>query len=274
MPLKSLRRYANAARKQVDTMRILAEGLSDIGQQRLSNEDSLTVDQNQHLFVVADGVGGQPAGEIASRVVTDQLPTLFAQLKQGDTFDARKVLAAAIQTCNQAVLETAAGKPEWHGMATTVVAAWCHGTELTFANVGDSRAYLLRDQAIEQLSEDHTVLAEQQRLGVAESQLSAQMAHVLTRGLGLAGEVEVSVDSLQVTIGDRILLCSDGLTDTLSEDVIRSVVMATRAPGEGCRMLVELANRNGGRDNITVVLIYLEEATLTSRISQLFTRRN
>ena len=255
-------------------MRILAEGLTDIGLHRQSNEDSLLVDKKQALFIVADGVGGQPAGEIASQLVVDRLPAILSDLNENSIDTSAELLDRAVQKTNQVLFATAASKPEWQGMATTLVAAWCRAAEITIANVGDSRAYRVREQTIEQLSEDHTVLAEQQRLGVAEDQLSTSMSHVLTRGLGLASAVEVRIASLSIQEGDRLLLCSDGLTDSLSDEVIRSVILATRTPGEGCRMLVELANRNGGRDNITVLLIYLDRATLKDQILNLFCRRN
>ncbi len=156
-----------------------------------------------------------------------------------------------------------------------MVAAWCRGERVSIANVGDSRAYLVREQKIEQLSEDHTVLAEQQREGLADEDSTGRMAHVLTRCLGLEPEVDVCVGSMPVQTGDRLLLCSDGgLTDSLSEEVMRSIVLSSSGPGEGCRMLVELANRNGGRDNITVLLIYFEEESLKNKITNLFGRRS
>lgn len=254
-------------------MRIRAEGLTDIGQHRQVNEDSLSVDKEQSLFIVADGVGGQPAGEVASRLVADRLPIIFAELKRDGALDPSELFESAVLQVNRLLVDTAAGKSEWQGMSTTVVAAWCDNDEIRIANVGDSRAYLVREQGMEQLSVDHTVLAEQQRLGVAEDELSSGMTHVLTRCLGLNTDVDVSVGSISMQAGDRILLCSDGLTDSLTEEVIRSVILSTSTAGEGCRMLVELANRNGGRDNITVLLIYIDEATLLDKFFTLLGRR-
>ncbi len=254
-------------------MQIRAEGLTDIGRRRQSNEDSLSLDARQSLYVVADGVGGQPAGEIASRLVAEKLPQIVSRLAGSDA-PAGDVLDRAIREVNTELLAAAAGNPAWLGMSTTVVAAWCRAGEVCIANVGDSRAYLIRDQQIEQLTEDHTVFAEQQRDGLAADEADSRMAHVLTRCLGLEEQVEVNVGSLPVKSGDRVLLCSDGLTDSLSEEVIRSIVLSSSGPGEGCRMLVELANRNGGHDNITVVLIFLNEGTIKTKISNLFARRS
>lgn len=257
-------------------MKIIAAGLTDIGQHRQSNEDSLfvdNVDRGQSLCIVADGVGGQPAGEVASRLVTDRLPHILLSM-DATTLGSCKPLVKAIQEANQVLVDTAVTKPEWHGMSTTVVAAWIRSGEITIANVGDSRAYLVRNQTIKQISEDHTVLAEQQRLGVAEDELSTGMSHVLTRCLGLDKEVEVAARSMPMEEGDRILLCSDGLTDSLSEEVIRSIVLSTSTPSEGCRMMVELANRNGGRDNITVLLIHFDKMTIKDKIINLIFRRN
>ena len=255
-------------------MQFRAEGLSDIGQYRQSNEDSLSLDEKNGFFVVADGVGGQPAGEIASQLVAERLPQILLETAGGKLSDACDLLDQAVRHVNSALIETAEENPAWRGMSTTVVAAWCQEEKVSIANVGDSRAYLVREQKIEQLSEDHTVLAEQQREGLADEESSSRMAHVLTRCLGLEPEVEVCVGSLPVQVGDRLLLCSDGLTDSLSEEVMRSIILSSSSPGEGCRMLVELANRNGGRDNITVLLIYFEEENLKSKITNLFGRRS
>ena len=254
-------------------MRIRAEGLTDIGKHRDNNEDSLFIDKEQSLYIVADGVGGQPAGEVASRMVAEKFPSVLVGIRKNGTPDSCELLDKAVRQVNHLLMAAAADKPEWQGMSTTLVAAWCRSSKINIVNVGDSRAYLIREQNIEQLSEDHTVLAEQQRLGLAEEEQSSGMAHVLTRCIGLDTEVEACVGSIPARNGDRILLCSDGLTDSLSEEVIRSVVLSTRTPGEGCRMLIELANRNGGRDNITVLLIYFDEATLKTKISNLFGRR-
>lgn len=255
-------------------MQIRAEGLTDIGQNRQSNEDSLSLDDRQAFYVVADGVGGQPAGEVASQLVAERLPEILARSATDGQSDFCDILDQAIREVNGSLIETAASNPAWKGMSTTVVTAWFHQETVCFANVGDSRAYLVREQQIEQISEDHTVLAEQQREGLADKDSTSRLAHVLTRCLGLEDDVEVCVGSMPVIDGDRILLCSDGLTDSLSEEVIRSVILSASKPGEGCRMLVELANRNGGRDNITVVLIFFDQETIKTKISSLFGRRS
>jgi len=254
-------------------MQVRAEGVSDIGRCRNSNEDSFSIDDGQSFYVVADGVGGQPAGEIASRLVAEQLPEILAKSVSETTRDARDLLDQSVREVNKALHDAASENPAWRGMSTTVVAAWCQPDGVIIANVGDSRAYLVRDQQIEQLSEDHTVLAEQQREGLSVEGSSSRMAHVLTRCLGLEDDIEVAIGALPVGPGDRILLCSDGLTDSLSDEVIRSVILSTSGPGEACRMLVELANRNGGRDNITAVLIFFDEGTLRTRLSTIFGRR-
>lgn len=274
MPKKLQMPCENAPKRQVESMRIRAEGLTDIGKHRQNNEDSLFIDAEQLLYIVADGVGGQPAGEVASRLVSERFAEVVAGLSSNPTPDSCELLSRAVLEVNRILIEATSNKPQWRGMSTTLVAAWYRSGAINIVNVGDSRAYLIREQNIEQLSEDHTVLAEQQRNGIAGDELSTGMAHVLTRCIGLEAEVEACVGSMPVRNGDRILLCSDGLTDSLSEEVIRSVILSTGSPGEGCRMLVELANRNGGRDNITVLLIYFDEATLKKKISNLFSRRS
>jgi protein phosphatase len=255
-------------------MQIRAEGLTDIGQSRQSNEDSFFLDGQQFFYVVADGVGGQPAGEIASQLVAERLPEILGRTATSENSNFSEILVQAIQEVNGHLVEAASGNPAWKGMSTTVVTVWCRPDSVCFANVGDSRAYLIRNQQIAQISEDHTVLAEQQREGLADEDSTSSMAHVLTRCLGLEDEVDVSFKSMPVLEGDRVLLCSDGLTDSLSEEVIRSVILSASKPGEGCRMLVELANRNGGRDNITVVLIFFDQETLKTKITSLFGRRS
>ena len=129
-------------------------------------------------------------------MVAEKLPSVLAGIRSNGTPDSCELLDQAVCEVNHILMTAAADKPEWHGMSTTLVAAWCRSGKINIVNVGDSRAYLIREQNIEQLSEDHTVLAEQQRLGLAEEEQSSGMAHVLTRCIGLDAEVEVCVGSI------------------------------------------------------------------------------
>lgn len=247
-------------------MKTTAYGQSDIGRHRQQNEDCFLVDSKNELFAVADGVGGQPAGEIASRLAIDQLLHYLREVPEA-VADPVEPLSAVFRQVNKEVLREAAGKPEWYGMATTLVAAWLQEQALIIANVGDSRAYLVRDQEIVQLTEDHNLRNEQKRLGLelSEEEL-AGMANVVTRVIG-SEESEADCRIIDVEIGDRLLLCSDGLTGMIDDAIIQTVIQSTTSPQEGCRMLVDLANRNGGRDNITVVLVYFDKSTLTQKLT-------
>jgi protein phosphatase len=253
-------------------MKITAFGQTDIGQRRQQNEDCFLVDSKNELFAVADGVGGQPAGEIASRVALDQLLHYLRDIKE-PVADPVQAFNAVIQLSNQEVRRAATDKPEWLGMATTLVAAWRRDRSLIIANVGDSRAYLFRDQKIVQLTEDHNLRNEQKRLGLqlTDEEFSS-MSNVVTRVLG-SDESESDGQIIDMQVGDRLLLCSDGLTGMVDDAIIQTVIQSTTSPQEGCRMLIDLANRNGGRDNITLILVYFDKPTLTQKLTDALTSR-
>lgn len=247
-------------------MNITAYGQSDLGQRRQQNEDCFLVDSRNELFAVADGVGGQPAGEVASRLALDQLLHYVREIS-GPVSDPVSAFAGVIRQANDEVCRAAAERPEWQGMATTLVAAWRRDQALVIANVGDSRAYLVRDQEMVQLTEDHNLRNEQKRLGLklSEDEL-AGMSNVVTRVLG-SQEAEPECRILDAEAGDRLLLCSDGLTGMVEDSIIQTVIQSTTSPQEGCRMLIDLANRNGGKDNITVILVYFDKSTLTQKLT-------
>ncbi len=247
-------------------MKVTAFGQTDLGRRRQQNEDCFLVDSRNELFAVADGVGGQPAGEIASQLAIDQLLHYLREVPD-PVDDPVKSLSMVLRQVNTEVLHIAASKPEWHGMATTMVAAWLQENALAISNIGDSRIYLVRDQEIVQLTEDHNVRNEQKRLGLKLSEEKlAGMANVVTRVIG-SDESEPDCRIIDIEIGDRLLLCSDGLTGMIDDTIIQTVIQSTTSPEEGCRMLIDLANRNGGRDNITAVLVYFDKPTLTQKLT-------
>lgn len=251
-------------------MKITAFGQTDLGRRREQNEDCFLVDSKNELFAVADGVGGQPAGEVASQVALDQLLHYLRELHEPVT-DPVETFNAVIKLSNEAVCRVANQRPEWTGMATTLVAAWWRDQALVLAHVGDSRAYLVRDEEIVQLTEDHNLYNEQKRLGLKLStEELANMSNVVTRVLGIDNP-EPEGRIIDVLVGDRLLLCSDGLTNMVDDTIIQTVIQSTSSPQEGCRMLVDLANRNGGRDNITLILVYFDKLTLTQKLTDALT---
>lgn len=223
---------------------------SDTGRVRSANEDSFLA--RSPLFVVADGMGGANAGEVASRTAIE---TLAAGLPPGEDQSSR--IEQAIRSANAAIHRGSNSDESLRGMGTTITAALIGDTEVTIAHVGDSRAYLLRDGGIEQLTRDHTLVDElvrQGRLTPEEAAVHPQRS-IITRALGPEDEVEVDTSVHGLMEGDVLLLCSDGLTGMIDERAISSTVNASRSLSVAAKSLVRQANEAGGRDNITVLLI-------------------
>jgi protein phosphatase len=230
-----------------------AGSMTDVGRIRTNNEDELLV--AEPLFAVADGMGGHAAGEVASQVAIEALRAAWQRDHSADG------LAEAVRTANRAVWDRAQEKAEYRGMGTTMtaVALVGEGDDETMAvvNVGDSRTYLLRDGELDQLTDDHGLVAELVRSG----QLSAEEAevhpqkNVLTRVLGLDPDVEVDCFQVVPFRGDRLLLASDGLTNEVTDAQMASVLRRLADPQEAAAELVRMAKDNGGSDNITVVVV-------------------
>src|SRR5437588_3069367 len=229
-----------------------AGGATDTGLVRDHNEDNYLTDEG--LFAVADGVGGHKAGEVASQTAVDTLQREFRE----STTDG---LVDAVKTANRTVWDLAESNPDQRGMGTTRTAVALvneDGEErLAVVNVGDSRAYLLQQGELEQLTEDHSLveqLVREGQLTPAEAQVHPQRS-IITRALGLDPEVEVDSWELTPYKGDRILLCSDGLTNEVSDDEIASTLRSVGDPEEAARQLVNEARDHGGSDNITCVVV-------------------
>jgi serine/threonine protein phosphatase PrpC len=224
---------------------------SDVGRVREGNEDSYMVDEP--LYAVADGMGGHQGGEVASKLALE----ILGRLTLEDSGDTAPNLADAVREANRAVLDKASTDPGLHGMGTTLTALVAGGNRVFLAHVGDSRAYLLRDGRMEQLTEDHTVvegLVQEGRLTRQEAEIHPQRS-ILTRALGVDGDVEVDERSQEVREGDRILLCSDGLTGMVPEQEIERVLAELEDPQRAADVLVDAANDAGGQDNITAVVL-------------------
>ena len=235
-------------------MTVLRSGsASDVGRVRAVNED-LALDELT-LFAVADGMGGHAGGEIAARTAIDTLQAEFARQPSAEG------LESAVHEANRAVWERGHADEALRGMGTTLIAAalvaTADGDRLVLANVGDSRAYRLHGDELVQLTTDHSVAEEL----VARGELSEEEAavhphrHILTRALGVASEVAVDVWEVLPEAGDRFLLCSDGLTNEVAADQIAEVLSSSPDPQEAAESLVAMANRAGGNDNITVVVL-------------------
>lgn len=233
---------------------------TDTGRQRRANEDNLLI--HEPVFVVADGMGGARAGEVASRIAVEA----FAPgLPDDGTPEER--LAARVQEANERIHELSRSDRERAGMGTTLIAAYVEEEELVIAHVGDSRAYLMRDGKLTALTRDHSLvqaLIDQQKLTEEEAAEHPQRS-IITRALGPEAEVEVDTRTYRARPGDIVLLCSDGLTSMLPEPAVGDVLRSAADLEAAATELIDAANAAGGRDNITVVLFRLEEDDGTGR---------
>ncbi len=225
---------------------------SDTGRVRQANEDSFLVVDG--LFAVADGMGGHQAGEVASHLALESL-------EAGFTAAGTDVLVRAVEGANLALVQRSAADPELAGMGTTLVAmalVEAAGRDaIGVVNVGDSRLYLLSDGAMTQITEDHSLVASMERQGrltAAEAAVHPQR-NILTRALGIDGSVLVDSWEILPVVGDRYLICSDGLFNEVDDSRIAATLRRLADPNEACRELVRLANEGGGRDNITCVIV-------------------
>jgi protein phosphatase len=237
-------------------MRLRTFAGTDVGRTRSGNEDSYL--RGRTVFAVADGLGGHQGGEVASAAAVAPLAALDGQAFAGPG-EAAEALAAAVRDANELILDQAADDPALWGMGTTLTAVALAGDDhLQLAHVGDSRAYLLRDGSLEQLTTDHTVVGElvrRGRLTPAQAAIHPERS-ILTRAVGLDPTVPVDLpDLLELRAGDQVLLCSDGLTEAVDDGRIAEL-LATAGDGDAaCRSLIDAANAAGGPDNITVVLL-------------------
>lgn len=249
-------------------MQIVSGGATDVGRVRSNNEDCYRIVDAANLFVLSDGMGGEAHGEIASALAVETVvkhclesaanpAAPFFGTPPAGWVDKTKRLASAIFLANKKIFESAEAHPEQTGMGATLTAAWIDGDTLSVAHVGDSRAYLLRAGSLQQLTSDHSLVAEQVRRGIlspSEAEKS-EMQSVLLRALGAQLDVEIDAEQHTLLPRDILVLCSDGLTRMVTEVEIAGTLQAETNPGKAAEKLVELANDYGGADNITVVVI-------------------
>ena len=268
-------------------MRLKVGAATSTGRVRPINEDAFLAQADQGLFVVCDGMGGAASGEVASKLAVDTIvasldgkppnPASHSVLRRasgengGAEFHARTLqLGDAIRNANLAIIDRAREK-EHAGMGTTVVGAWVDDGVVSIGHVGDSRAYLSNASGLESLTSDHSLVEAQVQAGLLnrEQSLHAEHQNVLLRALGRDASVEIDLAEVTVSSGDRLMLCTDGLTRMVTDDELAAALERFRGdPQAACDHLIETANGNGGPDNITVVIVEF----LGSMLSEVFQR--
>jgi protein phosphatase len=264
-------------------MRAIAAGLSDVGKQRVHNEDRFILLPEFSVFVVADGMGGHQSGEVASRMAASTIASFFRTGRIPDSQPSERPppasvppagapisvasppaerLRAAVTHANAKIFARADDSRAHRGMGTTVVAAAFHGEtgELHVAHAGDSRCYRLRGGKLDQLTRDHSLVSDAllERPDLSPSDLAYLPKNVITRALGIGPTVDVDVRVERVEVGDLFLLCSDGLHGLVSDEEIVALLEQNPVLTEACAALVDKANAAGGKDNITAVLVRIE----------------
>jgi protein phosphatase len=254
-------------------MRAVAAGLSDVGLQREHNEDSFVVLKEYDLYVVADGMGGHRAGDVASRIATETISEFFRTTANEDVtwpfhFDTslseeENRLLTGIRVANRQIFERSTRSREFHGMGTTVVGAMFSPKKgrMYIGHVGDSRCYRIRHGAIEQLTRDHSLINDYLMAmpDLTDEQKNELPKNVITRALGMQDNVVVDLQHDDPQPGDVYVLCSDGLSGMVSDEDIRRIVTTTQDVRDACKRLIQSANEKGGEDNITAVLVKLED---------------
>jgi len=243
-----------------------SSGITDVGKKRQGNEDALFFDDALGLYVVADGMGGHRAGEIASKLVVDTISKFIRQASNNGDYTSKlaldktlsreaNILLSGIYLSNQVVHKASLQNEDFRGMGSTVSAVYFTAGTLIAANVGDSPIYLIRDGQIKLLSKPHTVLAEQQALNPANAKkLGMEFRHVLTRAMGTEDSVNVDIYEIQCFKNDILVISSDGLSDkALPEEILELVDQ--NGLNTACQRLVKLANDRGGDDNVTAIVL-------------------
>jgi len=248
-------------------------GISDVGRKRKGNEDSLFVDDKTQLYVVADGMGGHLAGEVASRLIVETMSDAMKQSveelaqKDLDSLDeslseAANRLKLSIMLANKVVYDSSQSNAEYHGMGSTVSAIYFTDETMIVGNVGDSPIYLIRNGTIEPLYVAHTIMAEFERIAPKGAKMPGEeYKHVLTRAMGTKETVTPDFSESTPLKDDILVISSDGLTDLVSAEEILDKAK-DKAPEGACRTLVDLANDRGGVDNITVIVLHIKNVTI------------
>ena len=254
-------------------MRLRVGAATDVGRVRGNNEDSFASLPDKGLFVLCDGMGGTAAGEVASRLAVE---TILGQLNGNELGRVPEVpvegeggyllqtaqLAEAIRRSNRSIYAQAQQNASQAEMGTTVVGAWIAHNVASVAHVGDSRAYLWHGQRLEPITSDHSLVEAQVRAGLLDrdQSLKSEEQNVLLRALGREPDVDVELHEVPLQTGDYLVLCSDGLTRMVPDEAMADTIARFREPQQICRHLIDAANRNGGVDNITVIVVEVSKA--------------
>jgi protein phosphatase len=243
-----------------------AVGGTDVGKLREANEDSYLIDNDRNLFIVADGMGGHQGGGFASKKILELVQSELSRLEQmqettqplqtlEDRTPTQFRMLRALQRANQGLFEISLKEPNLRGMGTTLTAIQFDERYANIAHIGDSRAYLVRDGAIRQLTEDHSWVHEQVKMGLLtpEEARNHPLKNIITRSMGHERDVKVDLSKNEYVKGDRYLICSDGLTNMVKDEELLSIVHGNQLP-DAATQLIKRANEEGGYDNITLVL--------------------
>ena len=244
--------------KFMETGMLKTYSMTDIGRKRKLNQDTVYSCENplgnlNNLFIVADGMGGQAAGDLASRLCVEAMVDTIEGCAGPGTV---RILSKAIRAANRAVVQRAGSDPQLEGMGTTLVAAAPDHGSLYVANVGDSRLYILDDDRIEQITHDHSLVEEMVRAGTLRPDQARNhpKKNIITRAIGEDGEIQIDFFDVALNRGDIALLCSDGLSNMVEDEHIFRIVRSSKDLPEAGKKLIDAANRAGGKDNISVVL--------------------
>ena len=237
------------------SFRLSAAGASDVGRRRAANEDAFAIVEPRRLFIVSDGMGSHNAGAVAARVVTGVLPLLVQSPTTAED------LCTAIAELSERLRSESTGHPGLHGMGATVVVALCAERSALIGHLGDSRAYLFRNGQLARLTEDHSVVGILIRMGEIDSMNAADHpAHgQISRFVGMEPPALPEVRAIELAAGDRLLLCTDGLTGMLADVALAAMLAEARPPDACCAALIDAANAAGGEDNITAVVVDVAE---------------
>ncbi|NIS60052.1 MAG: Stp1/IreP family PP2C-type Ser/Thr phosphatase [Proteobacteria bacterium] len=243
--------------------------MTDVGKVRAINEDNFTVEENLGLYVVADGLGGQNAGEVASKMaietiksyLNDEKNPLVGEYREEFSENSNRMLSG-IRLINSAIYEAGQRNSEQRGMGTTISSVFINDNVMSLTHVGDSRIYRIRGGRLERLTVDHSVVEEQLKRGLITEDEAAESKYrnVITRALGAEETIEIDIDEEVLLDRDKILLCTDGLTNMVrDEEILQMILRNGDDPQKACEGLVDVANGRGGMDNITVILLYCEK---------------